>query len=577
MPKVLCVTTKKSDSDRLPIKTNADVEVVYVDNCSSAIEQLKHHHFDGVYYGNQCTGENQVQEFSATDLIQNVEILECVPDGLALLDNTNNIIKANKRLASWFETPNMTGLNFYQAIGNPEIIGPESSPLATARSLKQTCCSSFKQGDRFFNISVVPIIDSTEHCDRVLVAVTDATAVVLQQKKMEALHRAGTALADLRPEEIYEMDVDERIELLKDNILHYTKDLLDFDVIEIRMLDRQTNRLEVLLTEGIDATKTERVLYAEAEGNGVTGFVVATGQNYLCEDTTYDPLYLDGLVGAKSSLTVALVYNDEVVGSFNVESPEINAFTNQDLQCLESFGRDIAVSLNTLELLNAQRNNAAMQSVDTIREAVVVPINEILNDTVHAIESYIGHDPDVTRRLRTILAHARQIKKTIHQVGENIAPVAAVARCTQSEVRPALKDRSVLVIDADENVRKSADQLLGKYGCNVETAHEGEEALMMVRNCGFDNGYDAIIADIRLPDIGGYDLLMKLKAITNDPPLILMTGFGYDPGHSIVKARQAGLKKNALLFKPFRSEQLIEVVEAIVLGEEPKTAERPNT
>jgi len=99
---------------------------------------------------------------------------------------------------------------------------------------------------------------------------------------------------------------------------------------------------------------------------------------------------------------------------------------------------------------------------------------------------------------------------------------------------------------------------------------------MMVRNCGFDNGYDAIIADIRLPDIGGYDLLMKLKAMISDPPLILMTGFGYDPGHSIVKARQAGLKKNALLFKPFRIEQLIEVVEAIVLGEEPKTAEQRN-
>ena len=45
---------------------------------------------------------------------------------------------------------------------------------------------------------------------------------------------------------------------------------------------------------------------------------------------------------------------------------------------------------------------------------------------------------------------------------------------------------------------------------------------------------------------------------------IWMTGFGYDPGHSIVKARQAGLKSNALLFKPFRLDQLIEVVEAMV-------------
>ena len=129
------------------------------------------------------------------------------------------------------------------------------------------------------------------------------------------------------------------------------------------------------------------------------------------------------------------------------------------------------------------------------------------------------------------------------------------------------------MIDGDEQVLKSADHLLGKHGCNVETAHAGELALMMIRNCGFADGYDAIIADIRLPDIGGYDLLMKLKTLIADPPLILMTGFGYDPGHSIVKARQAGLKKNALLFKPFRSEQLIEVVEAIILGEEPKTHE----
>ena len=188
MPKVLFVTSEKSGSDRLPIKTNADVEIVYVDNCSSAIEQLRHHHFDGVYYGDQCTGENRKQKFSASDLIQNIEILDCVPDGLAVLDSTNKITKANKRLASWFENPNMTGLDFYQAIGNPEITGPESSPLATARSQKRTCHSSFRQGDRFFKISVVPILDSTEHCNRVLVAVADATAVVLQQKKMEALH-----------------------------------------------------------------------------------------------------------------------------------------------------------------------------------------------------------------------------------------------------------------------------------------------------------------------------------------------------------------------------------------------------
>ena len=45
-----------------------------------------------------------------------------------------------------------------------------------------------------------------------------------------------------------------------------------------------------------------------------------------------------------------------------------------------------------------------------------------------------------------------------------------------------------------------------------------------------------------------------LKVIWSVVPLIFMTGFGYDPGHSIVKARQAGI--DLVLFKPFRIDQL---------------------
>jgi FixJ family two-component response regulator len=42
-------------------------------------------------------------------------------------------------------------------------------------------------------------------------------------------------------------------------------------------------------------------------------------------------------------------------------------------------------------------------------------------------------------------------------------------------------------------------------------------------------------------------------------PIILMTGFGYDPSHSIVKARQEGLQ--TVLYKPFRADRLMEAVE----------------
>ena len=66
--------------------------------------------------------------------------------------------------------------------------------------------------------------------------------------------------------------------------------------------------------------------------------------------------------------------------------------------------------------------------------------------------------------------------------------------------------------------------------------------------------------------MNGYELLLQLKEIIDPVPLILMTGFGYDPGHSIVKARQAGLPQGAVLYKPFRLDQLLATVENIVGG-----------
>ena len=111
-------------------------------------------------------------------------------------------------------------------------------------------------------------------------------------------------------------------------------------------------------------------------------------------------------------------------------------------------------------------------------------------------------------------------------------------------------------------MRSAAHELLERYHCIVETAHDANTACSLVRNLGADATYDVIIADIKLPDMNGYELLSKLKEVSENTPLVLMTGFGYDPGHSIVKARQAGLR--SVLYKPFRLDQLVTAVEEIV-------------
>ena len=112
----------------------------------------------------------------------------------------------------------------------------------------------------------------------------------------------------------------------------------------------------------------------------------------------------------------------------------------------------------------------------------------------------------------------------------------------------------------------AAHNLLERYGCVVETAHDGAEALYMVRALT-EGEYDAVIADIRLPDMTGYEFMLKLQEMMETAPLVLMTGFGWDPGHSIVKARQAGLQ--AVLYKPFRLDQLLAAVELVINSPRP--------
>ncbi len=72
--------------------------------------------------------------------------------------------------------------------------------------------------------------------------------------------------------------------------------------------------------------------------------------------------------------------------------------------------------------------------------------------------------------------------------------------------------------------------------------------------------YDAILADIRLPDMDGYGVYRKLREAQPQARVILMTGYGYDPTHSLVKARQDGLRQ--VLFKPFRVDQLFDALSA---------------
>jgi CheY-like chemotaxis protein len=550
-------------------------EVVRAGSWAAVLEALRKHVFDAL------VADLSAPAFADTlrALYQADHILAHVADGIALVDFDLRIRWANPTFQRWCGG-NPVGKGFYEALGSPEVAGADFCPFQSALTSRSVtpdggpaCITSrlHCRDNRHIDLHITPLFDgepsgavspgqnvdsgavsplqSTGSGPLFIALGHDATAVVQQQQKLDALHRAGRELTALDADELGHLGVRERIELLKSNIRRLTRDLLHYEVIEIRLLDERTGCLEPLFQDGMTPEAACRQLIACPENNGVTGFVAATGKSYLCPDTHADALYLPGAPGAHSSVTVPLRFGDRIVGTFNVESPKLDAFGEEDLQFAEIFSHAVAAALHTLDLLSAEKSSGANQSIEAVNREVALPVDDILADATSLLERYVGHAPEVSEKIRKILQNARLIKQSILKVGEEV-----VSRPLPSSIRepptPVLKGVRVLVADNDDRVRRSAHALIGRWGGIVETARDGHEALTMARLAA----YDAIVADIRLPDLSGYEVYHALREAQPNARVILMTGYGYDPGHSLVKARQDGLRH--VLFKPFRVDQL---------------------
>ncbi|MFO0956347.1 MAG: GAF domain-containing protein [Isosphaeraceae bacterium] len=527
-------------------------EVTVARSMARAFALLRDQSFAGVYLDS-----SQLPALHwAGILLQADEILDAIADGVAVVDTHGRILWANpefRELAGLDEARAGSGLVFDEALGHPERVAGEDDPFATALASNGPVEGVLKlASSRFVGLTVTPMRHASGRDPHLIALTRDVTTPYLQKQKIDTIHRAGEELAELTREELAQLGPRERVELLKYNIARHMKDLLGLDFIEVRILEPATGRLSPLLTEGMTPLAAHRELFAREENNGVTGYVAATGKSYLCDDTTRDPRYLEGAAGARSSLTVPLMHHGAVIGTLNVENPQPHAFREQDRQFLEIYAQNIASALNTLDLLNAEKESTASASVEAISRALALPVDEILNDATIVLDRYAGHDEDIIHRLRHLIFRAREIRGLIQQVGSSLVPEMQPQAAPPA---PRLAGARLLVVDADESIRRAAHHLLGRQGAIVETAQSGHEATALARQ----TPYSAALVDIRLPDLDGYETFLKLREVQPGLPIVLMTGFGYDARHCIVKARREGLR--FVVTTPFRTNLLMEAVE----------------
>ncbi len=429
---------------------------------------------------------------------------------------------------------------------------------------------------RFFEVSVTAAVDPRSEerraagppsaptpsptkriFDYAAVIVRDITKAHRQRQKMDAIDKAGSELIRIEADAVRRMNSVERLKFMENKIVGYAHDLLHFDHFGIRLLDVRTGKLELVLSHGLPPSYAEFDIYPLAEGNGISGAVAATGQSYICDDAATDPLFLPGLSGARSSLTVPLRLQDNVIGVLNVESQQPRAFGPEDRQFAEIFARSIAVALHILDLLVVERSTVNK----SITGRVEGELNEPLADISHEIDALLRstpQDPETAGHIARIRADVDAIRSRVRDVALGPTTLLGVERALADKtIDPAMKGRRVLVADDEAKIRRIIGDVLRNRGCEMTVCDSGATAIdAIVRAAEQGVRFDLVVSDIKMPDRNGYEVFAAVRRLMGQVPVILMTGFGYDPHHSIVRASQEGLQ--AVLFKPFPVERLVD-------------------
>ena len=525
--------------------------------------------------------------------------LEHMPAALVLVDLDQTVAWCNSQFCRWIYDNNPIGQKFFSLLARPVMRGPDFLPFSKVRRTGLPTSTVLEMANapkipRFVRMMVGPIFGADEKVFRYAVTLSDITEHTTREETWIRLREAGKELADLSKKDILQRSPKERTSILKAKIGKYVQEILRFHFVDIRVKSEQNSLLlEPLFTFGIPEEVRQLQLHVSQDGNGITGWVAYHGKSYKMDDSNEDPFFIEGIPGARSSMTVPLLYRGEVIGTFDVESLQPNAFNDDDLQMLESFADDVALAIHTLELLSVEQKEAAFRSIEKVFSDSIGPLNLILNETTFFPLEELQRDPgainlnDVVTSFARVREYARQIQSAfqghIASLTPDLSPELSSTDCSHYTM---LRNRRVLMVDGDESVGKELSRLLFYYGCTVESSTSGYGALKMLET----TQYDAVFSDIKLPDMSAFTFFKRVRCIyckrfrnlplntlceppEEDPncptvsvsfmPFIYMRSYGYDTGHVTTRAAEAGVTK--VVFKPFILTQLLESLKTVIL------------
>jgi PAS domain S-box-containing protein len=180
------------------------------------------------------------------------------------------------------------------------------------------------------------------------------------------------------------------------------------------------------------------------------------------------------------------------------------------------------------------------------------------NERLESIRLGVKRVQAIVRRLDDMARTGKYITRD-YLKGKRMADLACEVvpeeTAANGQPRPArewpLSGMAVLVLDDDVSVVNSLADILRAERCVVYTATRPSAALGLIRNVRVD----AVLSDVVMPEMDGYEFYLRVKEEFPDLPCILMTAYYYDKDHIIKRSRMRGLE-GAIFKKPVNPDKL---------------------
>ena len=114
----------------------------------------------------------------------------------------------------------------------------------------------------------------------------------------------------------------------------------------------------------------------------------------------------------------------------------------------------------------------------------------------------------------------------------------------------------VLLVEDDRLTVRAVTLMLSRVGVEFETVNEGEAAIELARV--YD--YDAVLLDLNLPDLHGYEVLRRIRLARISTPVIILSG----ESEMATKVSGFGYGADDYVTKPFQRDELVARLHAVV-------------